>query len=590
MTTDRHVAARHKLVEAVRRGTPAWCSKLRPEQLADSNDERHVIAAERIRDLLRGRSEKNLDPRGVQLVGARITGRLDLDGVDCKVGLSLLRCWFDELVTAWGAKLPWLWLYDSHLPALVADRAQTLGSVDLDRVHVRGDPEEGAVRLRGASIGGHLLCHGAQLRNGNGPALDAEGMQVKGMVLLRDEYRFDESRFPDRNVEFRATGRGEDGAVRLANASIGGRLNCTKAQLTNHEKGPALHAARLQSEGSVHLQRIRATAHSKDGAVLLRGASIGGSLFCNRAQLENDAGPALHAEAMQVTETVLLCGGFSAVGHGRDAAVRLRFARIGTSLAVGKGTANPDGPVLDLRSAAVTQLSLSRQALNYPAKAEKDAGRQGTSTPLPPLLLDGLTYSTIPAKPALAQWLEWLRRCTPYAAQPYQQLASVHRAVGDEDKARTILIAQQDDLRARGGLGGRWAKARHRLLGLTIGYGYRTWRAFVGLAAVLLLAVGLGLLAGHVHGGNRWVAAHTDKAGIGIGPGSRCSTVEQIGLGVERAVPLLITNTRISDRCTLDSSSVPGQIITATGWALQVAAWALATLAIAGYTGLVRKT
>jgi hypothetical protein len=62
-----------------------------------------------------------------------------------------------------------------------------------------------------------------------------------------------------------------------------------------------------------------------------------------------------------------------------------------------------------------------------------------------------------------------------------------------------------------------------------------------------------------------------------------------IGLGVERAIPLLVTNTRISDRCTLDSYSVPGQILTATGWALQIAAWALATLAIAGYTGLVRK-
>jgi hypothetical protein len=217
-------------------------------------------------------------PRGVQVIGARITDKLDLDGVDCKVGLSLLGCWFDEPMTAWGANLPGLWLYDSHLPSLVAGRLQTLGSVDLDRVRVSGHPEDGAVLLRGVNIGGHLLCHGAQLHN--------------------------------------------------------------------------------------------------------------------------DTGPALHAEAMQVTGSVVLRRGFTAVGHGKDAAVRLRFARIGTNLEFGRGVANPDRPVLDLRSAAVTQLILSRQAFNCPVQAEEDASRQDTDMPL---LLDGLTYSMIPADPRRAE-------------------------------------------------------------------------------------------------------------------------------------------------------------------------------------------
>jgi len=181
-----------------------------------------------------------------------------------------------------------------------------------------------------------------------------------------------------------------------------------------------------------------------------------------------------------------------------------------------------------------------------------------------------------------------LGHCARYAAQPYQQLASVYRAVGEEAKARKILITQQDDLGARGKLGSPWAGARHRLR-VTIGYGYQTWRAFLWLAAVLVLAIGLGLLAGNIHGDDRWVAAHTDNAGTAKA-GTACSTAEQVGLGVERAIPLLISYTGVRDRCVLDSSSVPGQIITVAGWALQLAAWALAALAIAGYTGLVRKT
>jgi hypothetical protein len=328
----------------------------------------------------------------------------------------------------------------------------------------------------------------------------------------------------------------------------------------------------------VHLEDLRATGRGKDGAVQLRAANIRGNLLCRGAQLDNDTGPALDARAIQVSETAWLRDSFRATGHSGDhAAVRLRRARIGTTLEVGTGINNSDGPALDLRSASVTQLSLHPEAVN--CYAEDNSRHQSTDSRL---LLDGLTYTTIPRNAELEQWLAWLRHCTPYAAQPYQQLASVHRAVGEEANARRILIAQQDDLRARGHLGGRWANARHWLLGLTIGYGYRTWRAFVGLAAVLLLAIGLGLLAGHIHADNRWVAAHPD--------GTACSTVEQVSLGVERAIPLLISNTRILDRCVLDSHSVPGQLITATGWILQLAAWALATLAIAGYTGLVRKT
>ena len=69
MTIRRPVAARHKLIEAVRQGQPLCCSNLSPEQLAHNDNERHVIAAEKIRDLLRGESVKNPDPRGVQVVG-----------------------------------------------------------------------------------------------------------------------------------------------------------------------------------------------------------------------------------------------------------------------------------------------------------------------------------------------------------------------------------------------------------------------------------------------------------------------------------------------------------------------------------------
>jgi hypothetical protein len=122
VTTDRCAVSSAKLVQAVTQGQMLTCSELSPAQLDRSNDDQHVIPAEVIRDILRGQCADNPDPRGVQVTAARIGGKLNLDGVDCKVGLTLRGCWFDQPITAQGAKLPWLWLCDSDLPALIADR------------------------------------------------------------------------------------------------------------------------------------------------------------------------------------------------------------------------------------------------------------------------------------------------------------------------------------------------------------------------------------------------------------------------------------------------------------------------------------
>lgn len=47
--------------------------------------------------------------------------------------------------------------------------------------------------------------------------------------------------------------------------------------------------------------------------------------------------------------------------------------------------------------------------------------------------------------------------------------------------------------------------------------------------------------------------------------------------------------TGIRDHCDLDTATPAGQAFTAAIWLLQAIVWALATLVIAGYTGLIRK-
>jgi hypothetical protein len=604
-----------RLLESVEKGFSLVCSPLAPEELASSDDPRHIIRAGVIRDILLGRLVDHPDPGGLRVTGARIVDALDLDHVSCGIGLELRGCWLNDPMRCSGTKLPWLTLAGSHLPAFGADHLQVDGSVDLSDAHVSG-----AIMLYCAHIGGSLGCNRTHLANEKGPAIVGDSMQVDNAMLLRqarvtgntelgtvrlagahiardlecDEAELTNTSGPalyaealqvDGTVNLSKahfTGSGGIGAVRLLGTHIGVSLNCNGAQLTN-TSGPALHADRMHVEGSVFLGGFQATGNAESGAVRLLGARIASDLDCAEAHVANEKGPAIVADGLQVDGSMYLRDGFRATGHGELGTVRLRSTSVGWFLDFRRGRiCNPDGLALDLRSASVKVLRLPA---DVPCRS--CTGQPETWVADGQLLLAGLSYTNLdPEGATLDEWLYLLRHQTSgYAAQPYQQLAAVQRAAGHDADARRILIAQQDDLQARGQLGGSWARSWHRLLGVMIGYGYQTWRALLGLAVVVVLAVGLGLTAGHVRAGPKlYVAAH---AKMTAQPGTACSTLEQVGLGIDRGLPLI--NTGIRDRCDLDTVSRTGQIITALAWILQIAAWALATLVIAGYTGLVRK-
>jgi len=162
-------------------------------------DIQHEIRAEIIRDILRGRHlpAGGADPHGLQLRGARIIGRLDLDHLISPMRLSLKRCHLPDGVNGESCQIPDLDLSWS-----------VVGVTDRDAI-------EGAVRLPGAQITGALGLRGATLTNETGPALTADGVSVDGDLLL--------------DGGFTATGHGENGAVRLPGAQITGGLRVAEA-------------------------------------------------------------------------------------------------------------------------------------------------------------------------------------------------------------------------------------------------------------------------------------------------------------------------------------------------------------------------
>lgn len=140
-----------------------------------------TIRADLIRLLiLGGTAECGLHEAGVHLVGAFVTGELDLRFATGRGRLELNECRFDQMPRLDQARLDELSLEGSHLPGLFAQGAQIKGNLFLRRLTATR-----TVELNGAQIGGQLACEGASLNGGGGDALNAQQAKVGGGLFFR---------------------------------------------------------------------------------------------------------------------------------------------------------------------------------------------------------------------------------------------------------------------------------------------------------------------------------------------------------------------------------------------------------------------
>ena len=447
----------------------------------------------------------------------------------------------------------------------------------------------GAVRLLGAEITSQLNCSGAQLSgaDSDGDALVADGMKA-GSVLLTGGFT-------------------AAGAVRLTAAEITSQLACSGAQLSGTDsEGNTLVADGMKAGGDVFLTG-RFTAA---GVIRLRGADITGQLGCRGAQLTgaDSDGNTLVADGMKVGEDVFLDGGFTAAGT-----VSLNSTRVGGSVFLapaalaadedqvaldaaraqisGKLRWAPSAPVsgqVNLEGATVGQLE-DNWARNRPNGYWPADGR---------LDLDGFTYGRFGGmrQATVEQRLAWIRSQyqaragqgpAHFATQPYEQLAVVYRQSGQDDQARKVAIARRADLRKYGNLNpyrrfGNW------FLDWTIKYGYQTWRAGVGLAAVFVVFLMLSILGQRQH----VIVPIGEIEGLHSVPSATQCTSEYpcfypAGYTVDTVIPII--NVHQADYWGPDGHAPWGWIWVGGAWVATGLGWALATLLVAGYTGLVRQ-
>ncbi|TDC97298.1 membrane-associated oxidoreductase [Actinomadura sp. 7K507] len=215
----------------------------------------------------------------LRVVGARVTGALNLQYAAVDHPITLRGCHFEETPVLYGARFRQVNLSESYLPGLDAATLRVDGVLRLTDCRVPGQ-----IRLGGARLSGVLFLERARLGQEDG---QEEALHLNHSVLEDDVW---------------GPGLEARGEVRLNGASVAGVVNLEGAVLRN-PGGRAFDGENLTAGSDVNATRARF-----EGEVSVRGATIPGLLVFTQARLSHPAGCALRTTSAAIGEVWLRDG------------------------------------------------------------------------------------------------------------------------------------------------------------------------------------------------------------------------------------------------------------------------------------------
>ncbi len=392
-----------------------------------------------------------------------------------------------------------------------------------------------------------------------------------------------------------------DGAVRLLGADIAGQLNIGSATITGTDTDDnALNAERMKVGGSVFLN----DGFTANGAVRLLGADIAGQLNCGGATITgaNKDGNALVADEVKVGGAVFLNDGFTATGAVHlsgarvDGLLSMRDATLASPVAlVAEGARIGHELVWAPKTAVTGSVNLERAQVH---RLDDDWNNDRAYWPDEgKLRLTGFVYDGFGGdhQGTWRQRLDWVRgqhrKPQPgepgrFDAQAYEQLARVYRQSGDDTSARKIAIARRSDLRTYTHLNG-WRRTGNWLLDVTIKHGYQPLRAVGVLFAVFILAWVVFGVAQH----QNTVMVPAKGTTLSPSPTAMVCTANYpcfypAGYAIDLTIPIVKVGQ--AENWRPDGAADWGWAFVAGTWIITGLGWAFTTLAVVGYTGLIR--
>ncbi|MEU7554548.1 oxidoreductase [Streptomyces sp. NPDC044571] len=386
----------------------------------------------------------------LKLRGVRITGRLDLSGGTVQPYVELQSCRFDSEIQLSETRFGTLRMINCAIPRLDASRLHTEGDLHLPRCRVaRG------IRLTDAQIGTDLLISQAVVQRDNkGRAFAADGMSVA--------------------QDFQGELLETYGEVSLRGAKIGVSMNLRGARLRNPYGRRALNAPQLTVERTLYLTSIALDYVLGDSGSSTPPYGLGQTPTRGQRAQRFECQGGLRLDDGRFGDAVDFYGARFTLTDEQEVSLR----RIQTPELRFVGERPEQGRVV-LSGAKVVKLVDT-----------------STSWPGPGgVAIEGFVYENLAPRGhfPLARRLAWVEAATPeYSPEPYERLAAVLRASGEDADAREVLLAKQ---RRRRATLPPAVKAWGFLQDWTVVYGYRPGRAALWMA--VLWAAGALLFSRH---------------------------------------------------------------------------------------------
>jgi hypothetical protein len=365
----------------------------------------------------------------LKLTGVHISGALDLAGGTIMPYVELRGCRFERDVLLPEARFTTVRLVDCSVPRLEAARVHTEGDLHLPRCRFHN-----GVRLTDAHIGTDLLLSQAVVyRDRTGRSIAADGLSV-GQDLQAELLE-------------------SHGELSLRGAKVGVSLSLRGARLVNPYTRLALNAPQLTVGRTLYLTPAGVGNPLLSGTTPARGTRVQ-RVECQGGMRLDDGrfGDAVDLEGARFTFT-----DEQELSLRRVHSSELRF--------LGE---RPERGKVVLSGARV--VTLVDRAGSWPGPGSLHMG--------------GFGYETlVPRGPfPLTRRLDWVAAATAeYNPEPYERLAAVLRAAGEDEDAREVLLAKQRRRRETLPLAGKlWGYVQD----WTVAYGYRPGRAAVWMAVL----------------------------------------------------------------------------------------------------------
>ncbi|GGT43514.1 hypothetical protein GCM10010207_49770 [Streptomyces atratus] len=249
-----------------------------PETGAGWGPER-TVRGEVLRALLISGRQEDGEAAALRVMGARISGSLNLRYATAEYAVLLAGCHFEQAPNLYGAQLRQLNLSNSVLPGLAAATVRIDGVLRLTDCRISGPVRLGGSRITQALFFDHTRI-GVNADGSTAPN-DEVVLQLNHVIAGDDMW------LPALVVH---------GEFRLDGAAVTGQVLLNDAELLN-PGATALQAETLTVGTDVHAMRIRV-----EGRTNVRGSRIPGQLNFAYARLSNPGGVAVRAGSCTVGE------------------------------------------------------------------------------------------------------------------------------------------------------------------------------------------------------------------------------------------------------------------------------------------------